>query len=253
MIVRTEAVVLRSLPYGETSRIVTLFTRDRGKLAVMAKGARRTKSRFGSSLQPMSYVQVVYYYKPSRSLQILSDSSHVTPFHRIGRDLEKITIGLRIVELTSALMQDDQQNALVYNLLLQVLHKLDSAGDRAANALPYFQMRMATALGFSPSFQRDVVQDLPENGGALDFETGAIAPLTGGGGRRASRSALRAFAVCARADLEAVMRMNVAPETRIELNELVEDYLRYHVEDAYPFKSNRVIGQLARPPRSAPR
>jgi DNA repair protein RecO (recombination protein O) len=248
MIVRTEAVVLRSLPYGETSRIVTLFTRDRGKLAVMAKGARRTKSRFGSTLQPMSYVQVVYYYKPSRSLQLLSDSSHVTAFHQIGRDLEKISIGLRIVELTSALMQDEQQNALVFNLLLQVLHRLDGAGDRLANTLPYFQMRLATALGFSPAFQRDIVQELPDSGGALDFETGAIFPPTATGCRRASRSALRAFAVCARADLDAVMRMNVAADTRIELNELVEEYLKYHVEEAYPFKSNRVISQLARRP-----
>ena len=102
-IIRTDAIVLRGLDYGETSRIVTLFTRERGKMSVMAKGARKTKSKFGSTLQPMSHVEVVFYYKPTRTLQILSESSHVRAFHDLQRSLEKITLGLRVVELVVVL------------------------------------------------------------------------------------------------------------------------------------------------------
>ena len=93
MIIRTEAIVLRKMEYRETSQIVTLFTREKGKMAVLAKGARLLKSRFGSSLQPMSYTQVVFYHKPTRGLQTLSESAHVQPFHRISRDLEKSPSG----------------------------------------------------------------------------------------------------------------------------------------------------------------
>ena len=246
MIIRTEAIVLRKMDYRETSQIVTLFTREKGKMAVLAKGARLLKSRFGSSLQPMSYTQVVFYHKPTRGLQTLSESAHVQPFHRISRDLEKISIGWRIVELVYALMEEEQQHPQVFNLLVEILGRLDEADVHAINLLPYFQMRLATVLGFAPDIDRERVEHLPDEGGVLTLDTGAIllpdaTPLAA---RRAARTALRAFAILARADLDTVMRMRLDAKTRREVNALVEDFLRYHVEDAYPSRSDKIIGQL---------
>lgn len=248
MILRTDALVLRSMEYSETSRIVTLFTRAKGKIAVLAKGARLPKSRFGSTLQPMSYIQVVFYYKPGRGLQTLRESAHVEVLPGIGRDLEKLAIGLRVVELVQALMQDEEQHPLVFDLTLQVLHRLDTAEANVPNLLPYFQLKLAAVLGFAPDVTREAVEALPEAGGLLALDTGTLLPLQAAprAAARASRTALRAFAVCARADLDAVMRMRVPADARLELNRITEDYFRYHVEDAYPTRSNRVIGQLLR-------
>ncbi len=245
MIVRTDAVVLRSMDYGETSRIVTLLTREKGKLSVMAKGARLPKSRFGSSLQPMSYVQALFYYKPTRGLQTLRESAHVRLFSGIGRDMEKIALGLRMMELLSALMQEEQCLPPVFNLALESLERLDAAEARAANVWPYFQLRLAGLLGFAPAIDREVVQALTNDGGVLTLGAGAIVPIeAAGGGQRASRSALRAFAVFARADLDVAMRMRLEPAVRREVERLIEAYLRYHVEEAYPNRSGKVIGQL---------
>ncbi len=246
MIVRTEAVVLRSMKYGETSRIATLFTREKGKISVLAKGARLTKSRFGSTLQPLSYTQVVFYYKPTRSLQTLSDSAHVQPFYRIARDLERIAIGLRIVELVGALLHEEEQNPLVFNLLLQSLHRLDDAEVRFANVLPYFQLRLAAALGFFAGFDRETVQNLPPEGGVLLLDSGQVAPgqAPTGSARAGSRAALRAFAICARADLDTVLRMRLEADVYRELEALVEDYLRFHVGDSYPSRTSKVIHQI---------
>lgn len=247
MIVRTEAVVLRAMNYGETSQIVTLFTRDRGKVSVLARGARVPKSRFGSTLQPGSYIQAVLYYKPNRDLQNLSETSHVRVFLNTAQHLEHITLTLRVVELTNALMQQEQHHPLVFNLLVQTLERLNDADTRANNVLPYFQLRLASILGFSPSIDRDSVQELPEEGGLLLLDSGAImghgAPYSTW--RRASRAALRAFAICARAELDDVMRMNLKPDVRTELDHLVEDYLRFHFEEAYPSRSARIIRQIA--------
>ncbi len=246
MIIRTEAVVLRAMEYGETSQIVTLFTREKGKLAVLAKGARLMKSRFGSSLQPMSYSQVVFYYKPTRGLQTLSESAHVQPFHGIGRDLEKLSVGLRVVELVYALMQEQEPNPQVFNLLLAVLGRLDEAGAHTANLLPYFQMRLAAVLGFAPDLDRAAVERLPEEGGLLALDDGSVLPPGAAprAGRRATRTALRAYAIFARADLDAVMRMHLTPEVRSEVNGLVEAFMRFHLEEAYPSRSDRVYSQL---------
>ena len=245
MIFRTEAVVLRSMEYGETSRIVTLFTRERGKISVLARGARLLKSRFGSTLQPMSYTQVVFYHKPTRTLQTLTESSHVQPFNGIGRDLEKISVGLRIVELVKALLEEEQEHQQVFGLLLEVLDRLDRAEAHAENLWPFFQLRLAMILGFAPDVDKAAVEALGEEGGLLTLDDGAIAPANSArAGRRASRTALRAYAVFARADLDAVMRMELAPDVRREVHGLIEAFLRYHVEDAYPGRSDAIFDQL---------
>ena len=247
MIVRTEAIVLRSLDYGETSQIVTLFTREKGRVAVMAKGARLPKSRFGSSLQPMSYAQVVLYYKPTRGLQTLTESTHVHLFPRIGRDLEKLSTGLRLTELVYALLHEEEANPLVFNLLLDTLRRLNEADVRVANLLLYFQLRLAAALGFAPAIDRTSVEALSEEGGLLALDQGAILSAHAAAqraGLRASRTALRAFAILARADPATITRMRLAPNAYAEVETLIEAYLRYHVQDAYPSRGRRVTGQL---------
>lgn len=247
MIVRTDAVILRTLDYGETSQIVTLYTRQHGRVTVIAKGSRRPKSRYGSALQPMAYVQVVYYYKPGRGLQTLKESAHVRVLHGLGRDVAKITVGLRIVELVRALTEDEEQNALLFNVLVQSLLALDAAAERAANVLPYFQLRLAAVLGFSPDLQREAVQALGDDGGVLALDSGAIAPPGSApkAGVRASRAALRAFAIFARADLATVLRMTLADDLRTEVEHLVDAFLRHHAEDAYPHRVSKVAEQMA--------
>ncbi|MEP0549074.1 MAG: DNA repair protein RecO [Rhodothermales bacterium] len=246
MIVRTDAVVLRAIEYGETSQIVTLFTRQHGQLTVMAKGARRPKSRFGSSLQPMAYVQVVYYYKPGRGMQTLKEATHVRVLHGTAADMGRITVGLRMVELARVLSQDQEQNVLLFTLLVQSLLRLNDAPERAANVLPYFQLRLAALLGFSPDIDRDAVLALDDGGGVLALDTGAVLPTAAvpKAGLRASRAALRSFAVFARADLDTVMRMALDDDLRAEVNRLVDAFLRHHVEDAYPHRVSKVIDQL---------
>jgi DNA repair protein RecO (recombination protein O) len=248
-IVRTEAVVLRSLNYGETSQIVTLLTRKKGKLGVMAKGARRPKSSFGATLQPMAYTQVVFYYKPTRDLQILSESSHVESFHRLRRDLDTITIGLRVVELVEALLEEEDPQPEIFALTVRVLQRLNRTESRAANLWPYVQLRLASLLGIAPAVDRANVEAVEEegllsraNGGVYPPDAAPEAP------QRASRAALRAYAVFARADLDTVMRMELTPAVRREVETLVRDFLRYHVEEAYPERSEAVIAQLDRSP-----
>lgn len=254
MIVRTEAIVLRSIKYGETSRIVTLFTREKGKLAVMAKGARLTKSKFGSTLQPTAYTQVVFYYRPTRELQTLSESSYVEPFLNIHENLEKLSIGLRIVELTGALMQVEDAQPQVFNLTVEALRRLNAAQARATNVLPYFQLHLTAALGFAPTVERSAVERLPDEGGRLLLKSGRPAPPRSDAAaapdaeRRASRAALRAYAIFARAALDDVMRMELTPALRSEVQGLIDAYLRYHIQEAYPSKSSRVIAELLESP-----
>jgi DNA repair protein RecO (recombination protein O) len=111
---------------------------------------------------------------------------------------------------------------------------------------------MAERLGIAPSIERANVEAVDDegllsraNGGVYPAHAAPEAPL------RASRPALRAYAVFARADLDTVMRMELEPNVRREVETLVRDFLRYHVEEAYPDRSQAVIAQLERPSSSS--
>ena len=227
MIVRTDAVVLRAFDYGETSRIANVLTRSHGVISVIAKGARRPKSRFGSTLQPLSHVQVVFYHKPARGLQTLKEAAHVTRFPSLQADLARLPLALRALEITRAMLGEGDAHPLALDLLVAALSVLDLAEARAANALPWYGLHLAGLLGFAPDVQRDDVLALGESGGGLVLDSGAVLPA-GTGGIRASRAALRAFAVFARTDLETSMRMALDEDTRREVDNLVDAYLRTH-------------------------
>jgi DNA repair protein RecO (recombination protein O) len=244
MIIRSDAVVLRSIPYGETSRIVSLFTRERGRLSVMAKGARVPGSRFGAALQPLSYCQSVFYHKPGRGIHTLSDASLIEPLHRVHRDMERLSTGLRMVELVSALTHEEEANPFLFNLAVQVLHYLDGEPPFPQNLLPYFQLRMARALGFGPRVERAGVEAVETHGGFVSLATGGIVPGGTEHARHASRAAIRSYAVFALADVENVVRMDVPHEVSREVERLVDDFMRFHSEDAYPDRSARIMSQV---------
>ena len=250
MIVRTDAVVLRSFDYGETSRIVTLLTRQHGVIGVLAKGARRPSSRFGSTLQPTSYIQVVYYYRAGRGLQTLTETSHLARFPRLRADLERITLGLRALEVARLALDEGEAHPLVLEALARTLAFLDATDDRASNALPWFQLRLAHLLGFAPDVRREDVLALGDDGGRLVLDSGTVAsaePAPGlavAAGVPASRAALRAFAVLARTDLETAGRMRLDDEARHEVQALVDAFVRYHAESTFPERVRTVSDQV---------
>ena len=245
MIVRTDAVVLRSFDYSETSRIATLLTRQHGVVGAIGKGARRPKSTFGSTLQPGAYIQAVYYYRAGRGLQTLRETSHVQRFSRLTSDLERVTLALRALELTRALLDEGEPHPLVLEALVRTLTYLDLADERLPNALAWYQLRLATVLGFAPDLHRAELDALPEGGGVLVLESGAVRDAADGPRQmEASRAALRAFAVFARADLETAGRMRLAPEARAEVEALIDGFLAVHTDGTLPDRVRRVAGEL---------
>lgn len=254
MIVRTDAVVLHAFDYGETSRIVRLLTRPHGVVGVLARGARRPTSQFGSTLQPMSYVQAVYYHRPQRGLQTLKEAAHVVRFKRLMNDVPRLTIGLRVIETVRLRVEEGEAHPLVLDLLVRTLEHIDDAEGPIPNAAPWFQLHLAALLGFAPDVQREDVLALGDEGGRLLLQSGTVLPagaeisesglLASGDGLPASRAALRAFAVLARTDLATAARMRLAPDVRQEAEGLVEAYVRTHFETTFPERVRGVTDQL---------
>ncbi len=248
MLIRTEGIVLRSIPYKETTRLITLYTRTLGKLTLIGHGAQSIKSRFGATLQLLSHVQAVIYIRPTRSIQILSDCSHVRIYKGISDDLTKLAVGQRICEFVLSLTEEGQDSPEIFDLLVQVLNALDSPNVDAVLLKLYFQIQLMELLGFAPAFSRESVDEIDDSGGYLLLENGTISSQTEEGLATffASRSVLRAFAILHRADFNIILRLQLTAEQRTELYTLVTNFMRYHVPETYPVRGQRVIDQLLR-------
>ena len=94
-IVKTHAIVLRTMRLGETSSLVTLYAQECGKLKAMARGARKPKSRFGAALGLMTEVQAVCYIKETRDLQTLSECTLLKPAPDLSQSLERLSLWQR--------------------------------------------------------------------------------------------------------------------------------------------------------------
>ena len=236
------------MEYRESSQIVTLYTREMGKMVVLAKGSRKPKSQFGATLQSLAHIEAIFYHKATRDLQTLSETSHVTLFNRLRGELARMTAGMRVLELVNALVQVEEANDTLFTLLVETLTCLDQTESGYENAWPYFQLRLAGVLGFQPAIERARVEEVSEGGGWLILDNGAVTARESTPERsiQASRTALRAFAVLALADLETVLRMNMEAPVRSDVAALVDRYLRFHLDDALPDRGAKVIEQMRR-------
>lgn len=146
---KNHAIVLRSIKYSNTSKIVTFFTEDFGKVAVVAKGARRIKSKFGAGLEPFLVSEIIYYHRAERSLQILTDADIIIPFKDLRNDLVKRVYAYAVCELLNRMTED--RNSDLFNLTVDYLRLLELIPQKSVVALFWsFQLKMYSLLGFRP-------------------------------------------------------------------------------------------------------
>ncbi len=150
MIVKTEAIVLRTLKYRDTSKIVILFTEDYGKLQCIAKGARSWKNKYGASLEPLAHTQVVFYKKEQRELHLISQATLLSSFKNIHTSLEHFIHAYGIIELLYRTTHSEEKNEILYKLLLNTLQMMDKVEDPKL-LFSSFQLKYASLMGFTPS------------------------------------------------------------------------------------------------------
>lgn len=166
-IVSTAAVVLRSIRFQESSRIVTFYTEKFGRMAGIVKGARRNPGRFGTALQPMSQVSLVVYRRPGREVQTVSQCDLAFPYRRIPGDLDRMAVGLQMVELVTMAAHEEEENRELFGLLSRSLRDLDRGAGPGWTLLYGFEIGLAAALGFRADFSACPGCRRPEDGSWL--------------------------------------------------------------------------------------
>jgi DNA repair protein RecO (recombination protein O) len=152
---KTEAVVLRSFRLGEADRVLHLYTLDRGRVGAVAKGVRRTKSRFGARLEPLSHVELVLH-QGSGELHTVTGVDLVRS-HRAAREEQyRLGVGLVGLEAMLRLFSEQEANARAFEALVRFLDLLDEApsrGEARAALDPLvlaFQLKLLWLSGYLP-------------------------------------------------------------------------------------------------------
>ncbi len=149
---RDEAIVLRTQKLGEADRIITLLTRGHGRVRAVAKGVRRTSSRFGSRLEPFTHVDL--QLAEGRSLDVVTQAETLAPFAaRVGADYERYTAGTVMLETAERLVVEDKEPALQqFLLLVGALRAMCETGRAPGLVLDSFLLRSMAVAGYAPSF-----------------------------------------------------------------------------------------------------
>jgi DNA repair protein RecO (recombination protein O) len=147
---KTEAIVLRSMRYGETDRILHLFTPDRGRISAIAKGVRRAKSRFGGRMEPYFRLQLVLYQGRSDLFGVTSAET-LCGHPRLREHGGALDGAARACDAVARMFDDHDPHRGVYHLLANQLALLDAEPARATrgNALA-FRLKLLLAAGFAP-------------------------------------------------------------------------------------------------------
>ncbi len=155
-IIKAEGIILRSMKMGETSKLLTLFTREHGILKVVAKGARSRKSRFGGSLETLTVIHFVYYHKDSRDLQLLSAADIVETFPTLSSDLEKWGYANACGELIIRAHPAAEATPKLYPILLDSLRAIDTAPLESDARAGFWslQMKLLGVFGVPPNPRR---------------------------------------------------------------------------------------------------
>jgi len=232
MLVSTPAVILQAFPYGDTSRIVRLATRDLGVQSVIAKGATRPRSRFGGRLQVLTVGVAQFHHRTNRDLHTLTAFDVTTQHVALTGDLRRFAAAAALAELVLRTAHEEPQ-AAVYETLVATLQTLAGVPpDRVAQAALAGLWHAVVILGFAPTADACVRcgRALGERAAFALPDGGLLCPScgTGGGGGALGpedQRALRGF-LAGDADAPALPERHLAAHRR-----LFARFVRRHVAD----------------------
>ena len=230
---KTEAILLRSLDYGESDRIVTFYTRDYGKIRGIAKGARRSSKRFANALELFCCSQIVFSRKGRDSLALVEESRVHGHFENIRQDLDKTLMASYLIDLTDQFTLEEKKSVELFQLLHDFLVQID--GDDCTEALMrFFEIRLLTCVGYQPVLDRCVACRAPLNGAdAYQFNARAggvrcsACHRTGEASLSCSTGTLKTLLMGRDVELSRMGRLLMSEQSALESRQIMLHFIRH--------------------------
>jgi DNA repair protein RecO (recombination protein O) len=225
---RDEGVVLRTYKLGESDRIVVILTAEHGKVRAVAKGVRKTRSKFGARLEPMSHVKLLLYR--GRELDIVSQAESVDSFAPMLSSLDRASQGMAAIEAVDQLALDREPNPRLYRMAVGVLRAI---AERASPMnVPAFYWKLLAAEGLEPQLDACVRCGETEPDVqlvAFDLDEGGVLCRACRSGTAISGAALTIMRDLLGGRLNAVLALDESPATH-EVGTLATRAMEHHIE-----------------------
>ncbi len=224
---KDEGIVLRTMKLGEADRIVTVFTRGNGKIRAVAKGIRKTKSRFGARLEPFTRVELMVYR--GRNLDTITQADIIDAFGAVRSDYRRLTAAAALAEMVEKITDERERAFSTYSLLLAGLEALES--DKGATVVPAFLIKLLSISGYHPELKSCA------GCGETSAGFGGFSPALGGTvcascwreDREALRMSLDRLELLS-ALLHSDFGQNADNEATLEVTHALRRYAEYHLE-----------------------
>lgn len=230
---RVEAIVLKHSDFGEADRLLTIYTREQGKLRAIAKGARNPRSRKAGHIEP--FTRVSLQLALGRNLHIVSQAEAKDDHAVLSEDLVSLGYASYVVELLEKFTFDGEENRAIYRLLRDTLDRLSKA-QQPELVVRYYEIRLLDLLGFRPELHKCLNCDQAvkaedqyfstQQGGVLCPDCGHIDPSA----QPISMQALKYMRHFQRSSYADATRAQMSQSVRRELETLMGQYLTYLLE-----------------------
>ena len=222
---RDTGIVLRTHKLGEADRIVVLLTQHHGKVRAVAKGVRKTTSRFGARLEPTRHVNLLLYQ--GRELDIVSQAESIDHFRALRDDLDRLTRAVALLEVVDQLAQEREANPRLYTMLLGALRTL--AARDSPLLVPAFFWKLLAAEGYGPQLEACVSCGASEPLVAFDLGEGGVLCRTCRRGSPISADALALLRSILGGGLTSALAVPASPATH-EIEVMATRAIEHHLE-----------------------
>lgn len=230
---RIAAIVLKRRDSGEADRMLTVMSRGRGKMTLLAKGVRRQASRKAGHIEPFTYVDLLV--ARGRNIDLVTQAETIEPHRQLREDLLRSTWAYYVCELADAFTLEGDPNALAFDLLLETLGRLDRS-EQITLAARYFELHLLSLAGYQPQLFRCLQCDAllnPEVNYLSLGRGGALCPAHGAAEHDTIAMPLPVFKVLRFLQTrpwEQVALLQLSPAVAQQTESLLARYLVYHLE-----------------------
>lgn len=245
MIEKTEGIVIRTLNYGETNKIITVLTRNHGKIGLMARGAKKTKSKLSSSSQLFFYGN--FLYQRGKGLGVLHQADPIDSFRDMKTDIVRMAYSAYLVEFADRITEDHTGYPELYDILIQTIKWIND-GISPQILVLIFNVKMLPLAGIAANIERCV--HCGEREGPFHFS------MTGGGylcrqcramdpySLPLSLQASKLMTLFKHVPLERLGKLSIKKENIVQMKTILDNY--YEQNAGLHLKSKRFLDQMAR-------
>jgi DNA repair protein RecO (recombination protein O) len=169
---KDQGIVLGSVKLAEADKIVSILTQGSGKIRAVAKGIRRTSSKFGARLEPFTHVSVMLYR--GRNLDTVTQAEIINPFRTVRDDFSLFSAGETMLEAADKVAEEHERNVPLFLLLVRGLRALDTQPAEPAAVAEAFLLKLLSLSGFAPGVSACVVCGAREVGRFSHSQGGAV-------------------------------------------------------------------------------